>query len=91
MTELITPVAGGPPPAARRQARYDWANHADGAWHQWRDASPDEDPQESARAADRIRLAARAWATRRGGYAETRQANNGRAVWVAIHLPSGGE
>jgi hypothetical protein len=87
--DLIEPVAGAaPPPERRRQARYDWASHADGQWHQWREAPQGEDPRESMRAVNRLRLSAAAWAQRRGGWSESRWIDNGRQVWIAIHLPA---
>jgi len=92
MENLITPVVGGDlPPPGRHSARYDWASHADGNWHQWRSGPTDENPADSQRAADRLRLAAAAWAKRRGGYSESRWTKHGRCVWIAIHLPRGDE
>lgn len=87
MTNLIkAQPAEAPPPGNRR---YDWAAHADGQFYLWRD-EPGETPQESRRAYNRIRLAAREWAARRGGTIESRSRAAGRQVWIAIHLPDGG-
>lgn len=88
MNNLITPVEGGSPPP--RASRYDWASAANGEFHQWRDAPEGETAIDSKRALHRLRLSAREWAARRGGTIESRSANNGRQVWIAIHLPEAG-
>lgn len=84
---MSSPIAGGVSPPARN-ARYDWAAAADGDFHLWRDEPVGESVADSRRAYHRLKISAREWAARRGGTIQTRSSNNGRQVWVAIHLPT---
>jgi hypothetical protein len=89
MSNIQSPLTGSAPPPARN-LRYDWAAAADGEFHQWRDSTdPTETVTESRRAYHRIRISAHEWAARRGGTITSRIVDNGRQVWIAIHLPGG--
>lgn len=87
MAKMISPIPGSAPPPAVTRSRYDWQSHADGEFYLWRDAPEGEPVVDSRRGYHRLKISAREWAARRGGTIKTRQTNNGRQVWIAIHLP----
>lgn len=89
MSKLITPIEGSPSPN-RPTLKYDWGSAADGEFHQWRDEQSEEEAVDSRRAYHRLKISARYWAERRGGTIRTQVRNNGRQVWIAIHLPDSG-
>ncbi len=65
---------------APTRTRYDWKAIVPGEWQTWLDLNPDTDQGEARRRTERVRLAARDYASRHRMHLETWRKNGGRTL-----------